>query len=312
MTPENLTRQLSEFAESIGFDRIGVTSAAPPDDFDRYRSWVEKGFAADMGYLTEKERIRKRGDLSLLLAGAKSVIVGAVSYTPEEKELSSDAKFGRYAWGRDYHAVLKPKLEEMARWLSKRSKEPFRHAIYVDTGPILERSLAERAGVGWIGKNTCLIAEPLGSYFVLGELITTLELPPDQPATNRCGSCRRCLEVCPTGALAGPYELNAAKCISYHTIESRASAIPEPISIRLNGWVAGCDICQEVCPWNRNAKPARLEEFRPLPHVRLSLEDLKKLDEKRHKVLFAKTSLQRITLRNLKRNAAAASHELLP
>jgi epoxyqueuosine reductase len=303
----SLAQRLREHARSIGFDRIGITTAAPPEDFRRYLSWTERGYAADLWYLTEANRVAKRKDLSTLLPGAQSVIAGAISYAPDRKDHPSDAKFARYAWGLDYHRVVKDRLDRLAEWLSKQVG-PFRFISYVDTGPILERSLAQRAGVGWIGKNTCLIHETIGSYFVLGELVTTLDLPSDVPAVSRCGTCTRCLEACPTKALSAPYELDARRCISYHTIESRAPALPAEIASKKDGWVAGCDICQEVCPWNQKAPPSALAEFRPLPHTNLSRDAILRLDEPTHLVLFGETALERITLGRLKRNSSCGSH----
>ncbi|MFH1261881.1 MAG: tRNA epoxyqueuosine(34) reductase QueG [Pseudomonadota bacterium] len=297
-----LKERLKEYAASIGFDRIGITSASPPDDYERYRAWIANGHAGEMWYLTEPGRIRKRGDLSLLIPGARSVIVGAISYKPVVDRHLSDAKFARYAWGEDYHKVFRGRLRRLERWLVENLHCSFESKVCVDTAPVLERSLAKRAGVGWIGKNCCLIDRELGSYILLGELITTIELPPDEPAIDRCGGCTKCLAACPTGALLSPYELDSRKCISYWTIESRADMIPEEIARHLDGWVAGCDICQEVCPWNYSAPSTHLGEFAPLLHVNLSRDKIQTLDAKRHKELFENTSLKRISLPNLKRN----------
>jgi epoxyqueuosine reductase len=297
-----LKERLKEFAASIGLDRIGVSSASPPDDYERYRSWIANGHAGEMWYLTEGERVRKRGDLSLLLPGARSVIVGALSYKPEIDRHRTDAKFARYAWGVDYHVALGSRLRRLAGWLEENLPYPFKTTAYVDTGPVLERSLARRAGIGWIGKNCCLIDRELGSYILLGELITTLDLPPDEPAIDRCGGCTKCVAACPTGALVSPFEMDARKCISYWTIESRAPEIPDEIARHLDGWVAGCDICQEVCPWNHSGPATHLDEFTPRPHVRLRRDEIRNLDTEHHKKLFEKTSLKRISLPNLKRN----------
>jgi len=291
---EKLIIKLKEYSKEIGFDRLGVTHCKTLPDFGRYESWIQKGYAADMWYLTEPSRVEKRKNIEKILPGAKSVIVGAISYAPKNNDHSTDAKFGRYAWGKDYHLVVQKKLKQLAQWLTEHVKEPFSYVTYVDTGPILERSLAERAGVGWIGKNTCVMHETTGSYLYLGEIITTLSLPEDSPAINRCGTCTRCLDACPTGALVGPYQLDSNQCISYHTIESRAVNIPDSIAKRLNGWVAGCDICQEVCPWNQEPLVLRLQELSPLLHTRLSLQEALALDEITHKNLFQKTSLKRV------------------
>jgi epoxyqueuosine reductase len=302
----SLARRLKEKARALGFDRAGITHAGPPADYDRYRRWLEAGFAADLWYLSETGRVEKRGDLARLLPGIRSVVAVAASYAPPVSVAATDARFARYGWGEDYHSVLRDRLESLARWLHGEAGEPGAYRVYVDTGPILERSLAERAGVGWIGKNTCLIAQETGSYLLLGEILTTLELPPDPPALNRCGSCTRCLDACPTNALAEPYRLDARKCISYHTIENRNAGIPPDVADALDGWVAGCDICQEVCPWNLEPLAARLPEFSPLPHVRLTLVELADLDPMRFDRFFGRTSFRRIGRRNMIRNAGLA------
>ncbi|HLG18550.1 MAG TPA: tRNA epoxyqueuosine(34) reductase QueG [Bdellovibrionota bacterium] len=297
---------LKEYGLSIGFDRIGITTADPPADFRRYLDWIERGGAGDLWYLTEPSRVEKRRDLQRVLPGVRTVIVGAISYAPQSNHQPTNAKFARYAWGLDYHKVVLEKLEQLAAWLSEQVDAPFRYRTYVDTGPILERSLAERAGIGWIGKNTCLMSEETGSYLYLGELLSTLDLPTDAPALNRCGTCTRCLDACPTQALEAPYQLRSDRCISYQTVENRNGEIPEPIAQRLNGWVAGCDICQEVCPWNHEPFPMRLEALRPLPHLRLSLQELCTLSEDDFHRHFDSTSFRRIGRSALARNAKAA------
>src|SRR5262249_36095210 len=158
-----------------------------------------------------------------------------------------------------------------SRWITRNVENRFQYLTYVDTGPVLERSIAQRAGVGWIGKNTCVMNEESGSYFFLGEILTTLDLPSDSPAVNPCCTCTRCLDACPTNAFSQAYELDSTKCISYQTIENRSVRIPDDIAAKLNGWVAGCDICQEVCPWNHESLAGRIEAFAPLPHTSLSL-----------------------------------------
>lgn len=299
-------QDLKAHAKSIGFDRIGITSSATPTDFDRYKEWIIKGFAADMGYLMEPSRFKKRKNLNYILPGVKSVIVGAVSYAPSSKPPSSNAKFGRYAWGEDYHRVVQEKLEELAQWLIKNTDEPFSYLTYVDTGPLLERSLAERAGVGWIGKNTCVMHETTGSYLYLGELLTTLELKVDLPAINRCGTCTRCIDACPTQALVAPYQLDSNRCISYQTIENRKNPIPNELTKNLNGWIAGCDICQEVCPWNQEALPQHLRSLSPRPHIQLTLEQAATLTSDEFSYLFGRTSLKRIGWSKLRLNAQQA------
>ena len=302
----DLAASLKACAAKLGLSRIGITGASRPPNHDRYLEWIAKGHAADLWYLTERTRVEKRRDLQRLLPGARSVIVAALSYAPRQSQPPSDAKFGRYAWGKDYHRVLGRILGNLRDFLRSQVREPFQCTAHVDTGPILERSLAERAGVGWIGKNTCVIHESTGSYLFLGELITTLELPPDRPSVNRCGTCTRCLDACPTGALVAPFELRSDRCISYQTLENRGGEIPLEIAAELDSWVAGCDICQEVCPWNRNPPVFSRDELRPLPHVFLSLAEVADLPAERFPELFGPTTLRRLGWTGLVRNARAA------
>jgi epoxyqueuosine reductase len=310
----DLTESLKSFARTIGFDRIGITTADPPEGFARYLEWIEKGYAGDLWYLKEPGRVAKRGDLRKILPGARSVIVGAVSYAPLEAEAlrRTDARFARYGWGKDYHVVLREKLEALASWLTSNAGESFQYLTYADTGPILERSLAERAGVGWAGKNTLVMSEETGSYLVLGEILTTLDLAADGPAENRCGTCTRCLDACPTAAFPAPYVLDSNRCISYRTIETRDGEIPPEIAGKLGGWIAGCDICQEVCPWNRDPLPRRLEAFAPGPHVGLNLNELSNLTESGFSQWFRGTAFDRIGRKTLVRNAKKALSSVPP
>ncbi|MCB0308172.1 MAG: tRNA epoxyqueuosine(34) reductase QueG [Bdellovibrionales bacterium] len=287
-------RDLKVFAKQIGCDHLGITNAAEPEDYHRYLSWIQKGYAADMHYMVEGERVRKRGNLSLVLPGVQSVIVGLFKY-PAPAQYSSELKFARYGWGEDYHLIVKNKLHQLIEWLKTTDDQPYDYKAYVDTGPILERSLAERAGAGWIGKNTCLIHQELGSYVFIGEILTSQNLPTDNHGMNHCGTCTRCIDACPTHALEKPYELNAEKCISYQTIENRQEHIPSHISENLNGWVAGCDICQEVCPWNQdlNEKPTSAL-FSKSAYVDMPKKDLLALEKSQFDDLFQKSSFRRI------------------
>ncbi len=300
------TKVLKAQAQILGFDQLGITTAEPPKTYGRYLEWIEKGYAADMWYLTESSRMKRRGDLTTTLEGVESVLVGAFSYAPAQTPQENTPKIARYAWGTDYHDVVKAKLHKLADWMKSATSEAFNFKAYVDTGPILERDLAERAGIGWIGKNTCTISGKAGSYHVLGVLLTTLKLPPDSPATNHCGTCTRCLEACPTQAFPEPYQLDANRCISYHTLENRTGEIPSGIAKHLEGWVAGCDICQEVCPWNRKPQISSLNEFSPRPHTRLSVDEGRNLDSERFSKMFKNTALERTGWKAFSRNLLAA------
>ncbi len=273
-----------------------------PEDFDRYERWVERGFAGEMRYLTDR-RAELRRDPRTLLGSARSVIsVGKLYNTSPEVK---DPPISRYAWGsRDYHEVLREGLERMVEKLA--ALEPFEWKIGVDTAPVLERSYARLAGLGWIGKNTCLINEPLGSWFFLGEVLTSLELEPDTPPPDRCGSCTRCIEACPTEALVpdgAGWTLDSRRCISYLTIELHG---PMPAERRagVGEHVFGCDICQDVCPWNSRAPVSEEPAFarRGMP----PLEELARMTEDEFRDFTRGTPLARPKYAGFQRNVEVA------
>ena len=303
----NVVRDL---AAQVGFDAAGVAGVAKVPDFDRFRDWAERGLAGEMGYLTD-HRADLRGDPDALLPGVKSAIcVGLVYNGPEPYSTEftdrERAWISRYAWGEDYHGLVRAKLRAFAGKLLE--IEDFQWRACVDTAPLLERSFARQAGLGWIGKNTCLINQQLGSWMFLGELLTTLELAPDSPPPDRCGSCTRCIDACPTEALVpgsgGGFELDARLCISYFTIELRG-AIPEEHRAAVGQQVFGCDICQDVCPWNRRAALTRETAFGP-GEVAPPLERLAALSEEDFGRLFRKTPVARTKYRGFLRNVAVA------
>ena len=294
-------------ARECGFELAGVARAQPPgDDFDRYQKWVSQGMAGEMRYLTDR-RAEVRRDPRNLLPGAQSIIcVGKLYNQAAQPEQEGRAIFSRYAWGRDYHHVLRDALELLAAELS--ALEPHQWKVCVDTAPLLERSYARQAGLGWIGRNSCLINEPLGSWFFLGELITTLELEPDSPPPDRCGTCTRCIEACPTQALVPDGEgwtLDARRCIAYLNIELRGP-IPEEQRPWLGSRVFGCDICQEVCPWNARAPETNDPAFRPLYDTAPPLADLAALSADEFCERFQETAVMRVKHGGLLRNVAAA------
>ena len=320
--PESLRAALLE----LGFDRVGFAPVGQQPDFARFEAWLADGCAAGMDYLSRGAEARR--DPARLLPGARSVIMVSVSYhappaggdrggeaagpaagsaAPAGAEETAPAGFGRvsrYARGRDYHRVLKARLREAGRLLAERHGARATR-ICVDTAPLLERSLAARAGLGWIGKNTCLVDPELGSWTFLGGLITDLDLPPDAPQPDGCGDCRACLDACPTGALVAPGRLDARRCLSYLTIEHRGPIPPEPAA-RLGDRVFGCDRCQEVCPFNAVARATRREDFRPRPgQSLLELAPLLDLDRAGLVARFAGTPLMRAGEAGLARNARA-------
>jgi epoxyqueuosine reductase len=289
-------------ARECGFELAGIAQALPAEDFTRFGRWLGQGMAGEMRYLTDR-RAELRRDPRHLLPAARSVIcVGKLYNTSPEIR---DPPVSRYAWGsRDYHDVLREGLQTMVGRL--REIEPFESKICVDTAPLLERSYARMAGLGWIGKNTCLIHEPLGSWFFLGEILTSLELEPDAPPPDRCGTCTRCIDACPTQALVpdGPgWMLDSRRCISYLTIELR-SPVPEELRGGVGAHVFGCDICQEVCPWNSRAPVSDNPAFarREMPPV----EEMARMTEEQFRDFTRGTPLARPKYEAFRRNAENA------
>ena len=242
-----LTQSVRALAIELGFDRVAVGPPAPARG-DALRRWVEAGHAGTMGYL--ERRIEERLDPARVLPGVRAAVCVALNYYQGEPAEASWRPVARYAWGRDYHDVIGPRLERLAAHLAEAGGA--RSRGYVDTGPLLERDLAARAGLGWVGKNTMLLHPELGSWFFIGVLLTTADLAMDAPLPDRCGTCRACLDACPTDAFVAPYVLDARRCISYLTIEHRGEIDPA-LRPAMAGWQFGCDACQTVCPWNRKA-----------------------------------------------------------
>ena len=253
-----LTGSVKALALELGFDLVAVGPAEPPEHGAALRRWVAAGHAGTMGYLSR--RLEERLDPARVLPGARAAVCVALNYYQGEPEDTSWRPIARYAWGRDYHDVIGPRLERLATHLTEAAGA--RSRGYVDTGPVLERDLAARAGLGWIGKNTMLLHPALGSWFFIGVLLTTADLLADAPLADRCGSCRACLDACPTGAFPAPYVLDARRCISYLTIEHRGEIDPA-LHRGMAGWQFGCDVCQDVCPWNRKAPTTRHPELLP-------------------------------------------------
>jgi epoxyqueuosine reductase len=268
MSLQELTERLKAEAIRLGFDQVGVAPAVAPPGYPDYLRWLEAGRAAGMRYLERQEPCRAHP--AALLDGVRSVVMVSVVYGSNERArpvgvtTPTAGKVARYARGADYHRVLWDKLGALLDWVRAERPEARGRAV-VDTAPLLERDFARLAGLGWIGKNTMLIGRRTGSFTVLGALLTDLELASDAPhQADHCGTCTRCLDACPTDAFTGPYQLDARRCISYWTIEHRGP-IPDPAAGQLDGWVFGCDVCQDVCPWNRKAPSGRMAELDPRP-----------------------------------------------
>ena len=262
-----LTDKIRAQAMRLGFDLLGVTSPDPPAHIDVYRNWLEAGRHAGMNYLATERALRRRENPRSILPSCRSIIVTGTNYTPNlERNLPqpTELQVAGYALGFDYHDVLVERMQALVGFLSAEVGRPFEYRIYTDTGPILERELAQRAGLGWIGKNTCLIHPRQGSYLLLGEIFVDLDLEHDSAfMSDQCGSCTRCIEACPTGCILPDRTLDAGRCVSYLTIEEKAG-IAESQREAIGNWLFGCDICQQVCPWNiRFASPAEDAAFRP-------------------------------------------------
>lgn len=307
MTPAEKSQWIKEMAGSVGFDLAGVARAGPIRRQGEFWNWLATGFAGTMSYL--RRNVGPRVDVSSLLGGAKSVIVVAHNYHQPIPEVPGDAPRGRvamYAWGNDYHKVVKKKLRQLIDRMREEFEEDFEARPCVDTAPVIEREWAAMAGIGWIGKNTLVVNRELGSYFFLGLIVTTLELAYDQPVTDHCGSCTRCLDACPMDAFPVPYQMDASQCISYLTIEHREE-IAESFHKRMGGWVFGCDVCQQVCPHNQSA-PVTTEPryaIRP-PGPFPLLEELANWDEEQYRAVLRGSAIKRAKLDMLRRNARIA------
>jgi epoxyqueuosine reductase len=302
------TGDVLRVVRDCGFELAGVASAGPLRDFPRYSAWLARGFAGEMRYLTDR-RARIREDVRNLLPSARSVIcAGKLYHTAYQPR--PEARISRYAASADYHHTLRRRFQQAVSRLL--AIEPFDYRICVDTAPLLERSLAREAGLGWIGRNTCLINEPRGSWFLLGEILTSLELEPGTPPADRCGSCTRCIEACPTRAIVpdpaepGGWTLDSRRCISYLTIELRGP-IPEEFHAPMGGHVFGCDICQEVCPWNARAPVTQDPEMAAPAGFPPPLDELVSCPEPEFEARFGHTPVSRARYAGFRRNASIAA-----
>jgi epoxyqueuosine reductase len=304
---ERLKARVKALAVEVGFDLAGIAAAEPPPRLDFFADWLTRGYAGEMAYLTSQ--LARRRDLRAAFPWARSIVCVALQYdTPHPYSTEASGASGwisRYAWGDDYHDVLTALLDRLSARIEAESG-PFRSRRYADTGPIAEKAYAAAAGIGAYGKNTCLLDPDHGSWFFLGELVTDLDLSPDAPRADLCGSCTACLEVCPTGAFPAPYVLDATRCISYLTIEVRAG-IPEDLRAGVGRHVFGCDLCQDVCPWNRKRRHSGKPAFEPRPGFESpDLVELATLDAATFAERFRRSPVKRAKRRGLLRNVAVA------
>jgi epoxyqueuosine reductase len=305
MSTADLTSELRRKAAELGFSLCGICPAVSPPGLARFDEWLAAGYAGQMPYLADRREAYEHP--RHVLDGARSIIMLAMNYrTAEPKEPGpGEGRVSRYAWGNaDYHDIIRERLNLLAEFLYERSPAARTRGV-VDTAPLLEREFAQRAGLGWIGKNTLLLNRSLGSWFFLAALITNVELTYDVPSeTDHCGTCRACLDACPTNAFPHPYVLDASRCISYLTIELRA-AIPVDLREGIGDWLFGCDVCQDVCPWNSRAPFSREPEFAPREDSDpIDLIALFELDDAAFRQRFRRTPLWRPKRRGLLRNAA--------
>ena len=295
-----LTSKFKNKAKEIGFNFIGISKAekltSEALDLEKFLSEKRHG---NMQWL--ENNFDKRIDPTKLFQGAKSVVSFGLNYYPEALQTQNTYKISKYAYGRDYHKVLKKKLIELVKWLQSEVGDVNARA-FVDSAPVMDKAWAKRSGLGWIGKHTNLINRNLGSFFFIGEIITDVEFECDGPIKDYCGTCTKCIDACPTDALTDPYKIDATKCISYLTIELKENIATE-FKSKMEDWIFGCDICQDVCPWNKNSKPNFEIDFKPKPNIlNYSKYDWENITEEIFNLTFSGSAVKRTKFSGLKRN----------
>ncbi len=304
MSPRELTERIKTAAADLRFDACGIAHAEPIDSEGRLDAWLASGFHGTMEWMRRTRDVRL--DVEQKLPGARSVVVLARNYYADRPEANADAgRVSRYAWGRDYHRALRKPLRTLADTIE--SFEPdARTYCSIDSGPVMEKAWAVRAGIGWLGKNSLVLRRDLGSWFFLATILTNVKLEPDAPVADQCGGCTLCLDACPTNALVEPHVLDSNRCISYQTIENRGE-VPEDIAANHGDWVFGCDICQEVCPWNRAPSMTDETDFHPRNgHANPNLDDLARMNDAAFLEAFAGTPIMRAKRSGMQRNAGIA------
>lgn len=296
------TDSVHQRARKEGFDACGIAAAASIDPEDRLGQWLRSGYHADMDWMERTRDIRQ--DVQKKLPGTRSVVVVARNYYAARPEAAAGSgKVARYAWGRDYHRVLLKPLRRVARFIET-LEDGAKTYCCIDSGPVLEKAWAVRAGLGWLGKNSLVLRRDLGSWFFLGTILTTVELEPDSSIPDQCGSCRLCIDACPTNAIMEPKVVDSRRCISYQTIENRGE-VPEDLRSKFEGWVFGCDICQDVCPWNRKATVTDEADFHPRPgHANPDPEWIASMDEETFRKEFSGTPILRAKHVGMLRNVS--------
>lgn len=300
MLIEETTQHVKSIASALGFSFCGISKAEfLEEEAPRLEEWLNRGYAGKMSYL--EKNFDKRLDPRLLVPGAKSVVSLMYNYYPEKTELAGDLKISKYAYGEDYHTVIKDLLYEMVAKIRERVGD-VDGRVFVDSAPVMERAWAAKGGLGWVGKNSLLLNRQQGSFFFLAELILDLDLLPDGPAKDYCGTCTACMDACPTNAIPEPYVVDGSACISYFTIELKEE-IPVDMKGKFENWIFGCDICQDVCPWNRFAKPHAQHRFDPSKELQhLTPTQWNEMTEDVFHRVFRNSPLQRTGYEGIKRN----------
>jgi len=296
------TRFVKDTAQKLGFDYCGITKAVKlNEDARRLETWLNKGMHGTMQYM--EKYFDQRIDPSLLVPGAKTVITLLLNYFPAEKQNDTAPKVAKYAYGKDYHEVIKEKLNSFLQILKAETGD-FNGRGFVDSAPVLERSWAQRSGLGWIGKNGNLLTKQSGSFFFIATLIIDIELDYDDPfVKDYCGSCSKCIDACPTNAILPGSIVDGSRCISYFTIELKDMLIPSEMHGRFNDWMFGCDICQDVCPWNRFSKPTQEIQFKPLPEIlNFTTKEWEHMTEESFRKIFKHSPLKRSKFKGIQRN----------
>ncbi len=302
MDKEERTRKIRNEAYRQGFMFCGVSEAEfLEEEAPKLEQWLKEGRHGKMEWM--ERNFDKRLDPRLLVDDAKSVVSLLLNYYPPEEQQDPEApKISKYAYGKDYHFVIKDKLKSMMKFIQEDIGD-VNGRVFVDSAPVMDKAWAKRSGLGWIGKNTTLINKQKGSYFFIAELILDLELIPDGPIRDFCGNCTRCIDACPTGALDEPYQIDASKCISYLTIELKDNVLPPEMEGKMENWAFGCDICQDVCPWNKFAEPHNEPAFDPHPDLLgMSQRDWEEITEELYRELFKHSAVKRAKYSGLKRN----------
>lgn len=296
------TQLIKEFSQKLGFTYCGIAKAHPLDeDARKLESWLQKGMHGTMQYM--ENHFDLRIDPARLVPGAKSVITLLLNYFPSQQQTEGELKISKYAFGKDYHEVIRTKLNALLEFVRENVGEVNGRG-FVDSAPVMERAWARESGIGWIGKNTNLLTKEQGSFFFIATLITDLELEYDDPfVKDYCGSCRRCIDACPTDAIQEGRVVDGSKCISYFTIELKDALIPGELKDQFNDWMFGCDICQDVCPWNRFSRPTHESEFTPLPEIlNFTTKEWEMLTEESFRKIFRHSPLKRSKFKGIQRN----------